>query len=181
MFVDRYLIPSSIIAWVLLGVSLAILPLKKVCDKWVAGMSALVIVATAVIGNVNILNRAPDSYVAEIVTKVQDTKLNLPILADDIWVFFASAIYTDEKNPVYGTLETTFTNGWGSEEPMKYFEDKLERKDSQVYETLEDFLNENKEFWYVTEKENRFPEGVYIVLEREATEHHFAYRLKHIE
>jgi hypothetical protein len=116
-------------------------------------VSAIVIVATAVVGNVNILNRAPDSYVAEIVTKVQDTKLNLPILADDIWVFFASAIYTDEKNPVYGTLETTFTNGWGSEEPMKYFEDKLERKDSQVYETLEDFLNENKEFWYVTEKE----------------------------
>ncbi len=181
MFVDRYLIPSSIIAWVLLGVSFAFLPFKKVRDMWMVAMCTVVIVSTAVVGNVNILNRTPDSYVAEIVTKVQDTKLNLPILADDIWVFFASAIYADEKNPVYGTLETTFTNGWGSEEPMKYFEDRLERKDSQVYEKLEDFLNGNKEFWYVTEKENRFPEGVYLVLEREATDHHFAYRLRVVE
>ena len=64
---------------------------------------------------------------------------------------------------------------------MKRIQFMARSKDSQVYETLEDFLNENKEFWYVTEKENRFPEGVYIVLEREATEHHFAYRLRYIE
>lgn len=178
MFVDRYLVPSSIIAWVIIGVSLAFCPVKKVCERCVIGFATFVVLLTAGVGVLNVLDRNPESYVADIIRTVKDEKDDTPILADDIWVFLGAAIYTSEENPVYGTLETTFTNGWGSEEPMKYYEGKLDRAKSQVYKTLDDFLAENKTFWYVTENPEKLPAGNFDVVKEVKTEHHTAMKLK---
>ena len=178
MFVDRYLVPSSIIAWVLLGVSLVFWPRKKTFDKCALVFATLVVLVSAGFGALNVLDRAPDSYVADIVKLVKERDSTSAILADDIWVFLGAAIYTSKTTPVYGTLETTFTNGWGSEEPMKYYEGKLERADSQVYATLEDFLKGNESFWFITENPDKLPAENLKVIDEVKTEHHVAVRLE---
>lgn len=151
MFIDRYLVPSSVLIWTLLGVSLALFVTKKRPAKIFRALAFVLACSVLVIGVRNVLSREPDSHVAEIIEVVKEDPA--PILASDIWTFFGAEVYSLEESPVYGTLETTFTNGWGSEEPMKYYEEHLSRSESGVYKTLDDFTAENKEFWYIIEGE----------------------------
>ena len=175
MFVDRYLVPSSILIWTLLGVGLATLALKNPKPIILSTATAILVLGFSVS---SVLTREPDSYVRDIVSAVQNSSEPAPILAGDIWIFFGANIYATPAMPVFGTLDATFTNNWGSEEPMKYYADHLTRQDSGVYLSSQDFLSENQEFWYVTENPDDIPSGNLSVVDSLETKHFTALKLR---
>ncbi|MBR2543090.1 glycosyltransferase family 39 protein [Candidatus Saccharibacteria bacterium] len=182
MFVDRYLVPSSILIWSLLGVSLVII-ISKIGKNLRALIiaSILIIVSSLCFSISKVLTREPESYVQNIVSLVQHSADSAPILASDIWVFFSANIYSTKATPVFGTIDSTFTNGWGAEEPMKYYVDHLPRLESGVYQTLDDFLAENPTFWYITENPDSLPVSDFSVTASIKTEHFTALKLEALD
>ena len=121
LFVDRYVIYSSVLIWTWLGVNLS-------CKDW--SIATHIVIIVACLGLLNVMTRTPNSDIKELVDKISTQEQSAVKIATSTELIYYDAIaYDNEDIKVYG-IDEFYGYEWGSHEPMKkYCYNLVERLD----------------------------------------------------
>lgn len=147
VFVDRYLVPSTLFIAIFIGTTLA-LSLKFLQTKWIV-IITLVIMGFMLfgvsnvwyLGNYSKTSNASNNtrqIIKAIVAKSGD---NQPIIADSPWLFYEAIFYVSDKHPVF-FIDANTQYLYGSL-------DMLKNNDQFKIKDINKFITDNQIVWYV--------------------------------
>ncbi|MFV0484714.1 MAG: glycosyltransferase family 39 protein [Candidatus Saccharimonadales bacterium] len=156
MFVDRYIVYSSVSMSLIAGVGVMLLSgekrkktKKKTLMRFAPVVFALVFLGTSVVGIYNVYslgnyNKMTDGKsdakaLFEAVSAA--SAVGEPIITQTEWLYYDLSFYGNDEHPVYFLDETT-SYEWGSHEPLK-------TQDYGKIIDLDAFLEEHDRVWYV--------------------------------
>ena len=147
-FVDRYLVPSTLVISLFIGVTLAystkFIKSKLAIIVAIVVMTGIMTVGVSnvwYLGNYSKTSNASNNarqIVEAIVAKSGDSQ---PIIADSPWLYYEAAFYSTDKHPVY-FVDANTQYLYGSLDMLKY-NDYHKIKDINV------FTSQNPIVWYV--------------------------------
>lgn len=150
MFIDRYILYSAALIWVLIGMALTFAfsgenLTKKNFSKVLAPIILLIAaIGCAITGLVNVENRAPEGFIKDTILATQlVSKPNVPILASNEWNYYDAIFYSSEEHPIYG-VDEWINYQYGSIFPIKHIGYNL-------ITNLDDFLKDQDTIWYITD------------------------------
>ena len=150
MFIDRYILYSAALIWVLIGMAITYAFSKdNLSKKTFAKLLApiVLVIATigcAVTGMVNVENRVPKGFIKDTIQAVQlISKPNVPILTNNEWNYYDTVFYSTDEHPVYG-IDEWIDYQYGSIAPIKNIGYNL-------ITDLDGFLKDHKNIWYITD------------------------------
>ncbi len=148
LFVDRYIIYSTCLLWVIIGLSVAfnIEMLQKQKHRLLTIISIIAVVISMIIcaitGLVNVTNRTPNGFIADVIPAVEIlSSSNEPILMDNEWNYYDAVFYSTDEHPIYG-IDEKINYQYGSIEPIRRIGYNL------IYD-IDEFTDEHPRFWYV--------------------------------
>ncbi len=147
IFVDRYLVPSTLFIAIFIGTTLS---LSKVFfrTKWrifiailVAGFMIYGVTNVWYLGNYSKTSNASNNT-REIIDAIKEKSIaNQPIIADSPWLFYESAFYMTDQYPIY-FIDAKTSYSFGSLDMLKY-NDQFKIKD------INQFTIDHPIVWYV--------------------------------
>ncbi len=148
IFVDRYIIYSACLLWVLFGLLVSFSIKKTTLQKkyilWTTIALIISCIASAVIGIVNVTQRQPEGHITEIIPAVKAmTTEGEPILMNNEWNYYDAVFYSSDRYQIYG-INDRINYIYGSIEPIR-------KIGYNLITDLPEFLVEHNRIWYVTD------------------------------
>ena len=172
MFVDRYVVYSSALVWVVIGLVIVFATTKPATISsnakpaaipsntkstttpsntrpaiTFAILLAISSITASIIGIINVEKGETEDYEysAGLIKSIQSiSDRNEPILAGNEWIYYDAVFYDNEKNPVYGA-DAWIDYKYGSIYPIRDYRYHL-------INNLDEFLDNHQKLWYVTYK-----------------------------
>ncbi|MDR3297820.1 MAG: glycosyltransferase family 39 protein [Candidatus Nomurabacteria bacterium] len=146
MFVDRYVIYSSISMSLIAGIAI-MLPgtkpqnPKRTIQRFAPACIAVLFITTSIIGITNVLadEKSNAKGIFESVATISEE--GIPIISETEWVYYDISFYGTPQNPVY-LIDKPQNYQWGSHEPLK-------TKDYGKIYDLDAFLEDHDKIWLV--------------------------------
>ncbi len=148
MFIDRYILYSAALIWVLIGIALSFAFskkwFKKIPQKLLATILLISAIGCAVTGIVNVENRKPEGFIKNIVSSTElISSPKTPILVNNEWNYYDAVFYSSDEHPIYG-VDEWINYQYGSIFPIKHIGYNL-------IKNLGDFIRDHDKIWYITD------------------------------
>ena len=141
MFVDRYILYSAALIWPFIGLAFASFK-KRPILKTVLLAS---VIASSVIGIINVENREPEGYVKDIVSEVDSlASEGEPILVNNEWTYYDAIFYSTNDHPIY-CIDSWISYQYGSIFPLREYK-------YNIVDNINDIPLANSKLWFITDR-----------------------------